>query len=691
MSLGVPKKTASAIIDQIHNWERSSGKVWTVNRLKEIKQLFLHSLDGSPYSPAMYIALDKDGFPKGPISYLFRRYSRRQLSKLLTSLMAYSSFVETKPSKEQIVKFFGALEDPSELGLYSKLKIIPKELTSNRKPGRPPTLPEYCIRHTRAPGPYNRMVSETDYISSAVAAGMSNPIRLTMVKFYRIFEDVIPLDSVVDLEPYPSKDCKGNRLDHLHTFGTLNGIQEPGLKLRVIANPNRVIQCALEPLKEELGRVLATIPEDCTFDQGKSIPIIQRWLKEGRTVHSIDLSDATTRFPWNVTKEYLLSAFPQFEDYIGIMDDVSIGAWVSSIREPNEVVYFYRGQPLGLGPSFFAFALTHHCIVRGIAQSLGMDASDQYLILGDDLAIGNDLIADVYRKTMQNLGNKISMAKSLVSKNTAEFAGYTVTSETAGKGMKWRSWTDHSVLDHVRFLGKKILPFVSDSQRALIKLVAHVPKQYGGLGWSDGRSLNSWLSSSEGGAFLESYILDLEKDLLRNAPQENLDWHLRFLKDSLDALSVRGTLKDQLIEREFTDETWRQVSSTAYRIGAKVRQLRRPDAQDPVRIFGPPRPGYFPIVRKGGDPRPTILSWALVMYQALIRDGGQKDKKVERVFEKYFHRPYAEIVYIYNAYKERKLAPIQSKVDRLDKEGRVKLGSPTEENSSKGKRNVKRR
>nr|ASM94089.1 putative RNA-dependent RNA polymerase [Barns Ness dog whelk narna-like virus 1] len=649
MSLGIPKMSAVAIIQQIKTWEDNCGSEWTVSRLKEIKQLFVKGRAGEDFRPKMYIRTNKEGYPSGPISYLFRKYSQRKLSKLLTALMGYSAYKSVHFTEQQKEKFFSALESPDTRGLASHLRHLPNRLENFVRPIDPLSLPEYCVRDTRAPGE-SGMVSERDYVSVAIHAAMSNPIRMMVARYEDIFKWVIPIDEFFDIQPPPATQS------HRHTLGIISGIQEHGFKLRAIANPSRVLQCALEPLKNALEATLRRVPNDGTFDQTKAIPIVQGWLQERSIVHSIDLSDATTMFPWNVTKDFLERSHPHFKDYISLMDECATGPWACSIREPNEVVHFSRGQPLGLGPSFFAFALTHHAILDGLCEKHKLSRKN-YFILGDDVVIKGNRLANLYRKTMSNLGCSFSDSKSITSNKVAEFAGFVITSDQAGKGMKWKEISDHSVLEHVKFLGRKSLGYLTAAQRALVKLVAPVPTDLGGLGWSDGRSSSEYFDTPGGKAVIDQIANRLEDNLTRDVPQENLEYHLRRLNACL-RWKGNTEAKDRFIGQYLRVSDWKQSVSSEYKLG-KGGLSSPQDPRSPYRILGPLRKGYFPLVKSGGDPRPTILSYALVIYQAHLSSGSKRDKLIERTFENYFRRPFSQIIFTLNSQMEMRLASKQ--------------------------------
>lgn len=68
-------------------------------------------------------------------------------------------------------------------------------------------------------------------------------------------------------------------------------------------------------------------------------------------------------------------------------------------------------------------ALTHHLIVQVAAIRVGIYKFSHYALLGDDIVIANDKVADEYHKLMTlELGVDINLHKSLKSVHTFEFA-----------------------------------------------------------------------------------------------------------------------------------------------------------------------------------------------------------------------------------------------------------------------------
>lgn len=92
--------------------------------------------------------------------------------------------------------------------------------------------------------------------------------------------------------------------------------------------------------------------------------------------------------------------------------------------------YYYKGkpirysvgQPMGAYSSWAMLALTHHIIVLEAARLAGISHFKDYAVLGDDIVIYNDAVAEQYLSLMNNLGVSINLGKSVISKDFAEFA-----------------------------------------------------------------------------------------------------------------------------------------------------------------------------------------------------------------------------------------------------------------------------
>jgi hypothetical protein len=81
------------------------------------------------------------------------------------------------------------------------------------------------------------------------------------------------------------------------------------------------------------------------------------------------------------------------------------------------------GNPMGAYSSWATFALSHHFVMFWCCQELQVKwTSARYVILGDDVLIGDPRLGELYRAKVLSLGVDISQPKSFVSSEMCEFA-----------------------------------------------------------------------------------------------------------------------------------------------------------------------------------------------------------------------------------------------------------------------------
>jgi hypothetical protein len=176
-----------------------------------------------------------------------------------------------------------------------------------------------------------------------------------------------------------------------------------------------------------------------------------------------------------------------WQPYIELFKQASMGLWKVPGKEP---IRWTKGQPLGLGPSFFAFSLSHHLVMN-------MLSIQDYFILGDDVVIRNLEDASRYREMLGRLACPVSEGKTLTSSRLAEFAGKIITPRDVVSPLKWRQVSDINFMDQVRNLGPKSVRFLTKDQRLGVKLVSEIPEWMGGLGWNPkGKTLGERISDN---------------------------------------------------------------------------------------------------------------------------------------------------------------------------------------------------
>lgn len=223
--------------------------------------------------------------------------------------------------------------------------------------------------------------------------------------------------------------CKG--------LGKLGFSTEPAGKVRVFAMVDSLTQMLMAPLHKRLFECLAKIPQDGTFDQLKPAKVL---LDLGhRKFWCYDLSAATDRFPASLQQAVLgLVIGPRLARlWIMILKDrdYSVPRTIPSVTKGRKgtkvpkgtplVVRYHAGQPMGALTSWAAFSLSHHILVQYAAfKAFGsLSWFSEYALLGDDIAIANKTVAEVYINLLQEIGVEYGLAKSLISSSGGlEFA-----------------------------------------------------------------------------------------------------------------------------------------------------------------------------------------------------------------------------------------------------------------------------
>jgi hypothetical protein len=244
-----------------------------------------------------------------------------------------------------------------------------------------------------------------EFLQLTKSISLLNWLEATAKAYHQYFRDFMP-----------SMKC---------SIGKLGFKEEAAGKLRVFALVDCWTQWALKPLHDNLFAILRNIPQDGTFDQGKPLERFSEW--KGKPLYSFDLSAATDRLPVLLQAVVLSSLLgSHFANLWMTLLTArtytwNIGKespWRSELGTSGSVMYSV-GQPMGALTSWAMLAITHHFIVQWAAFRSGVIKSGfwfaDYAVLGDDIVIGNKLVAHSYLEIMKDLGVGISTAKSLVS------------------------------------------------------------------------------------------------------------------------------------------------------------------------------------------------------------------------------------------------------------------------------------
>jgi len=483
-------------------WLQENGVEWTVEHLKDIRRAYLRFLSGEKPEPSHWLSFHHDGTVRGPFRWFFSRNPKKMRS-CLNGLLIYTYFRSNRPTPKAIKKFLNAVnrERPS-VGAISSADAVVSEGAATIRPRESawaflhsecPRLLSYSPTGKKMPGGLGEefILRSLDPEKLGVFkkfAGLAAPgdRPAWTESFYLRAQTVLEGLSGPGLYETPRRDGP---------IGEISFLNECGLKLRAVANPDRLFQLALRPLSNALFDVLRHIPEDATYDHQSGRERVREALRSGLLVHSMDLSNASDTLPLDLQMHILWDwGFVQRGDH-----DALVGAFHGLWRLPDdsnlteEVLRWRVGQPLGLRPSFPMFALLLHCIVRGHAYRLGLFGKRStrnstrtklpYVQIGDDLAIWHDELYAAVVSTLSELGVEVSLSKGLCSRRAAEFAGMLITPEKVWPTLKFKPLTKASVLDTLALFGPKGLAFVPKSLRGRAAAVCCQP-------WPVGQSWN---------------------------------------------------------------------------------------------------------------------------------------------------------------------------------------------------------
>jgi hypothetical protein len=193
----------------------------------------------------------------------------------------------------------------------------------------------------------------------------------------------------------------------------LSTVDDKEAKERVIGIVDYWSQSLLKPFHESILRILGRWQTDLTSGQN-----ISPFGDHSQKYWSIDLTSATDRFPISL-QEIVVSQL-EGEVFARVWKDLMIG-------EPFEFrgkYYKYAtGQPMGAYSSWAVFALTHHLWIQFSAKRAGLRLPFlDYRLLGDDVVIRNDRVAQEYLSLLELIGVDVSKDKTLVSPDSFEFA-----------------------------------------------------------------------------------------------------------------------------------------------------------------------------------------------------------------------------------------------------------------------------
>lgn len=479
--LRVPPEIYKPIVAHFTMCKQECGSEWTISRFKSVKQDFIN-LKAGLECQSLWISRKGNTF-NGSFGGLqtWSKKNWKNWSKAIQLLQIYSTEISNKVTESQAAKFvdavtFKPMKSENFHHYNDMLEHATREWFAN--PGTyqdPQPLLMYPVSSSRRePHANGKSYPEGERTLDCAYSFLDQTT--SGQKFVRTYPNIFKplMEGVVDTDLWSIGSYY-----HATNVGKIGLIQEPGFKLRAVANPARVYQAALKPLGDALYSKLAMLPWDCTHDQYRPFIVIQKQLKENKICHAIDLSNATDRFPLSLQMTVLNCLFHR-KDAIHLFEDLSKSKWSCTLT-PKKIISWSTGQPLGLYPSFAAFSLTHGMILYALND---MKHDDKFFVLGDDVVIMDDELCAKYKKFLVDMEVPYSPSKTITSNVITEFAGKLITSNEVIPQLKWRHISDDSFIDLASHFGEGFRKLMKSRQRIIFDIVKTIPTFLGGCGFN---------------------------------------------------------------------------------------------------------------------------------------------------------------------------------------------------------------
>ena len=491
-------KRSRAIISEIQEWTLKSGPIWTIERLRSLKQGVLDYISSQDAQvqgkfklsqDKNWIKTDRDGWPKGQLGSYLKEQLRHsngtldvKLRRVLSVLNAsraikakqilpfqrdkYIEAITGKPGRDDIFEF------SYKLGLEASRKAVTANYKSLFEIGYDEKFSFSALNTSKTLTsflPQNLRTKENGWILSLLEQSVLNS----------------PYNPILEKMGLPIKS--GPKPDNI-CAGVIKVIQEGGFKARVVAMPNAGAQVAFRPLHKALGNILKHMPQDCTFNQMKGVEWGAEQLRLGKTMYAVDLSSATDNFPLGFQKAVLESLEYEYSDNFIKTCQMK---WGYKDEAFSKLVTYTKGQPMGLYGSFVLFSFSHHIVLQAIEAKV--NKRDTYRILGDDIIINDKSVYENYLHFMRTVHVPISTSKCLISDFYTEFAGKLISPEgkiPIVKGPKsllaYGCVDTNQYLNYCEVSGKidNIIHSVPKEFRNYAKALVQLPEYFGGLGFN---------------------------------------------------------------------------------------------------------------------------------------------------------------------------------------------------------------
>lgn len=614
---GIPKELCHQLLDTMVTWVDNNGSEWALKRIKDLRQWYETSLTGNPVPPEWF-KHGKDMLPLGVWKAVFKLPVAKALGVLSMGTVLYEKHL----SKTQEKKFLKGLAGSGTQNLDELKALLEKHSIADqvRVPSEMPkiTFPTIFDMNGSVPIHDGRETVRTDNKSGLALKALEE-------SWDSVPQATFDFLDRMGLLAFMPVDVLGNEYQlelnrpHSSIVGKIGVIQEPELKARVVANPNRVLQVTLDPLKEVLMRLVRLNPTDCIYNQEEGMLWVQDQLRQGIELAGSDLTSASDLLDLDgclmlLEARYGLSRIAGFTDHMSYYREVSRADWYCPALK--RVVQWQQGDPLGTGPSIgilseandSACALARQMAIADGILSPNIPRTQCYRVLGDDVIMRSEL-EPYYQKIILALGGEINHSKTLKSNKVAEFAGRIVTPEHVYlKKVKYSEPSDSSFMDYMSGLGDQAKYFLKPKQRSAYEFFKYVP------GFM---VTGPWMADSYGIPFADRYswyLSEVEPVLDRVEPDlQTSDYGLELLKAQLSREEAGETVDRNLAVPTIDDGYLPSQVTPSFRHGGDPRLVngqttleRLTKAKDSIMPFSQYQSTRRSVTPPGGTERPKI-------------------------------------------------------------------------------------
>ena len=313
-----------SFLEELRRLERTRGIKSTVSILRTRAHcLVTSSLEG--------FKRDKEGHWVGPWRHLERsaQRGRRGLRKALRILKLHGYFVHPEPTRRDYVLLKKQLAITPNRARWLKLTTdLRTHVTFSYKHDV-----SYPLSTKRCPLKGGLMLPEVLTSPKEHIESLAEFPNL-MVEHYAAFKALVgqqipPLDFYLRLAS-SSDDCAGK-------ISLLT--KDRGMKLRPIANCNRVLQLVISPLHNCLFETMKLVPECFVHNQDRGAEWVQGMLIDGYVLTSLDLKSASDNIPLDPQINLAYDLYP----WLGVEIDIFARAARMYFRTAHEDVSIRYG------------------------------------------------------------------------------------------------------------------------------------------------------------------------------------------------------------------------------------------------------------------------------------------------------------------------------------------------------------